>query len=280
MFFFPVSISVFDLPFSTFLFRNNDNSSPRGHGSPNETNRKRLHRLYQSKTFKVKISFAVKIQIQAITNTLRGEELENSQETLRVLDIILWKHAAKQGCLLVRQSFFQNDIKYHKEEATSFLPVKTFKVKISFAAKIPMQAITNALRGQELENSQEALRVLDIILSQHIANPNNGNSSPYGHGIPNEIDRKRLRCSYQSKTFKLKINFAVKIQIQAIVNALCGQESENSQEALRDRDIHYFWSYNKQSINDNGVLDHHNFRHQKMNGETDAIDGGEGFNGK
>ncbi|PHT71066.1 hypothetical protein T459_26170 [Capsicum annuum] len=205
MFFFPVPISVFDLLFSTFLFRNNDNSSPRGHRSPNETDRKRLHRLYQSKTFKVKITFVVKIQIQAITNTLRGQELENSQETLRVLDIILWQHAAKQ---------------------------------------------------------------------------NNGNSSPYGHGIPNEIDRKRLRCSYQSKTFKLKINFAVKIQIQAIVNALCGQESENSQEALRDRDIHYFWSYNKQSINDNGVLDHHNFRHQKMNGETDAIDGGEGFNGK
>ncbi|PHU05529.1 Protein argonaute 4A [Capsicum chinense] len=183
MFLFPVSISVFDHSFPTFVFRNNGNSSSRRHRSPNKTDRKRLHRLYQSKTF--------------------------------------------------------------KEEATSFLPVKTFKVKISFAAKIPMQAITNALRGQELENSQEALRVLDIILSQHIVNPNNGNSNPYGHGIPNETDRKRLRCSYQLKTFKLKINFAVKIQMQAIINALCGQESENSQEALRDRDIHYFWSYNQ-----------------------------------
>jgi eukaryotic translation initiation factor 2C len=46
---------------------------------------------------------------------------------------------------------------------------KTFKVEISFAAKIPMQAIANALRGQESENSQEAFRVLDIILRQHAA---------------------------------------------------------------------------------------------------------------
>lgn len=46
---------------------------------------------------------------------------------------------------------------------------KTFKVEISFAAKIPMAAISNALRGQESENSQEAIRVLDIILRQHAA---------------------------------------------------------------------------------------------------------------
>jgi eukaryotic translation initiation factor 2C len=46
---------------------------------------------------------------------------------------------------------------------------KTFKVEIIFAAKIPMNAIANALRGQELENSQEALRMLDIILRQQAA---------------------------------------------------------------------------------------------------------------
>ncbi|PHU11475.1 Protein argonaute 4A [Capsicum chinense] len=133
--------------------RNNGNRSPRGHGSPNKTDRKRLCRPYQSKTFKVKISFSAKIQIQAIANTLRGQESENSQETFRVLDIILWQHAAKQ---------------------------------------------------------------------------NNGNSNLCGHEIPNETDRKRLRCPYQSKTFKVKISFAVKILMQAIANALRGQESENS----------------------------------------------------
>lgn len=91
--------------------RNNGNSSPGGHGSPNEADRKRLRRPYQSKTFKVEISFAAKIPMQAIANALRGQESENSQEALRVLDIILRQHAAKQGCLLVRQSFFHNDPK-------------------------------------------------------------------------------------------------------------------------------------------------------------------------
>ncbi|KAF5744968.1 hypothetical protein HS088_TW07G00549 [Tripterygium wilfordii] len=89
--------------------RSNGNRSPDGNGSPNEGDRKRLRRSYQSKTFKVEISFAAKIPMQAIANALRGKESENSQEALRVLDIILRQHAAKQGCLLVRQSFFHND---------------------------------------------------------------------------------------------------------------------------------------------------------------------------
>ncbi|KAL6979305.1 Protein argonaute-4 [Sarracenia purpurea var. burkii] len=87
--------------------RSNGNCSPGG--SPKENDRKRLRRPYQSKTFKVEISFAAKIPMQAIANALRGQESENSQEAFRVLDIILRQHAAKQGCLLVRQSFFHND---------------------------------------------------------------------------------------------------------------------------------------------------------------------------
>ncbi|OMO95798.1 Argonaute/Dicer protein, PAZ [Corchorus capsularis] len=87
--------------------RNNGNANV--HDSPNENDRKRLRRPYQSKTFLVAISFAAKIPMQAIQNALCGQESENSQEALRVLDIILRQNAAKQGCLLVRQSFFQND---------------------------------------------------------------------------------------------------------------------------------------------------------------------------
>ncbi|GFZ18059.1 argonaute family protein [Actinidia rufa] len=49
--------------------RNNGNGSP---GSPNENDRKRMRRPYQSKTFKVEISFAAKIPMQAIANALRG----------------------------------------------------------------------------------------------------------------------------------------------------------------------------------------------------------------
>ncbi|KAG6414004.1 hypothetical protein SASPL_126720 [Salvia splendens] len=91
--------------------RNNGNSSPGAQGSPNESDKKRMRRPYQSKTFKVEISFAAKIPMQAIANALRGQESENSMEAFRVLDIILRQHAAKQGCLLVRQSFFHNDPK-------------------------------------------------------------------------------------------------------------------------------------------------------------------------
>ncbi|KAK6936917.1 PAZ domain [Dillenia turbinata] len=91
--------------------RNAGNDSPRGDGSPNWNDRKRMRRPYQSKTFKVEISFAAKIPVQAISSALRGQESENSQEALRVLDIILRQHAAKKGCLLVRQSFFHNDPK-------------------------------------------------------------------------------------------------------------------------------------------------------------------------
>ncbi|XP_077241476.1 protein argonaute 4B-like [Tasmannia lanceolata] len=85
------------------------NGSPGGNDSPGEGDRKRLRRPYQSKTFKVEISYAAKIPMQSIANALRGNDTENSQEALRVLDIILRQHAAKQGCLLVRQSFFNND---------------------------------------------------------------------------------------------------------------------------------------------------------------------------
>jgi eukaryotic translation initiation factor 2C len=51
---------------------------------------------------------------------------------------------------------------------------KRFKVEIAIAststARIPMSAIAQVLRGgQESENSQEAIRVLDIILRQHSA---------------------------------------------------------------------------------------------------------------
>ncbi|KAK9022308.1 hypothetical protein V6N11_002584 [Hibiscus sabdariffa] len=89
--------------------RTNGNASPDGNGSPNERERKRLRRPYHSKTFKVELSFAAKIPMQAIQSALRGQESENSQEALRVLDIILRQHAAKQGCLLVRQSFFHDN---------------------------------------------------------------------------------------------------------------------------------------------------------------------------
>ncbi|CAN6331685.1 unnamed protein product [Urochloa humidicola] len=80
-----------------------------GDGSPGGGDRKRVRRSYQPRTFKVELSFAATIPMSAIGQVLRGEESENSMEALRVLDIILMQHSAKQGCLIVRQSFFHNN---------------------------------------------------------------------------------------------------------------------------------------------------------------------------
>ncbi|KAK4777764.1 hypothetical protein SAY87_017951 [Trapa incisa] len=92
------------------LSRNNRNASPDGSASPNEADRKRLRRSYRSKAYKVELSYAATIPMQSIASALRGQDSENSQEALRVLDIILRQHAAKMGCLLVRQSFFHDDL--------------------------------------------------------------------------------------------------------------------------------------------------------------------------
>ncbi|XP_024197291.1 protein argonaute 4A [Rosa chinensis] len=72
-------------------------------------NRKRVKQSFQSKTIKVQVNFAAKILMQAITNALRGQDSDHFKEAVRVLDIIIRQNAAKQGCLLVRQSFFHNN---------------------------------------------------------------------------------------------------------------------------------------------------------------------------
>ncbi|KAA8526554.1 hypothetical protein F0562_008243 [Nyssa sinensis] len=82
--------------------------SPSHNGSPSETS-KRSKRSFQSKTFKVEISYAAKIPLKSISLALQGSPAENIQDALRVLDIILRQQAANRGCLLVRQSFFHDD---------------------------------------------------------------------------------------------------------------------------------------------------------------------------
>ncbi|CAO2184938.1 unnamed protein product [Urochloa humidicola] len=84
------------------------NGSP-GNDSPPGADRKRARRPYNTKTYKVELSFAAKIPMSAIAHALRGQESEHTQEAIRVIDIILRQHSAKQGCLLVRQSFFHNN---------------------------------------------------------------------------------------------------------------------------------------------------------------------------
>ncbi|KVI08483.1 Argonaute/Dicer protein, PAZ [Cynara cardunculus var. scolymus] len=80
-------------------------------GSPNESGSKRSRRPPQCKSYKLHINYATKIPIQAIFKALEGKDSEQFHEAIRVLDVLLRQHAAKQGCLLVRQSFFHNDAK-------------------------------------------------------------------------------------------------------------------------------------------------------------------------
>ncbi|KAL6640107.1 hypothetical protein ACP70R_022417 [Stipagrostis hirtigluma subsp. patula] len=82
---------------------------PWGNDSPGGGDRKRVRRPYQTTTLKVGLYFAAKIPMSAIGKVIRGEESETSLEVLRVLHIILRQHSAKQGCFLVRRSFFQNN---------------------------------------------------------------------------------------------------------------------------------------------------------------------------
>ncbi|CAL5360654.1 unnamed protein product [Camellia sinensis] len=56
------------------------------------------------------------------------------------------------------------------EESFAKRGIKTFKVELSYAAKMPLKSISLVLQGSEPENIQDTLRVLDIILGQQAAN--------------------------------------------------------------------------------------------------------------
>lgn len=105
---FTLFVQKFMMKLILFIYRNNT-----GNASPNESNdadRKRSRRPNRSKKFMVEISYAARIPMQAIASALQGKETDYLQDAIRVLDVILRQSAARQGCLLVRQSFFHNDV--------------------------------------------------------------------------------------------------------------------------------------------------------------------------
>ncbi|KAL6586094.1 hypothetical protein OROMI_002738 [Orobanche minor] len=61
--------------------------------------------------------------------------------------------------------------------------------------------------------------------------------SPRADGSPGESDWKRSRRQPYSRTYKMAVNLAAKIPVQAIANALRGQDSEHFQGAVRVLDI-------------------------------------------
>ncbi|KAL6584370.1 hypothetical protein OROMI_003659 [Orobanche minor] len=64
-----------------------------------------------------------------------------------------------------------------------------------------------------------------------------GADSPRVDGSPGESDRKRSSRQPYSQTYKVAVNFAAKIPVHAIANALHGQDSEHFQGAVRVLDI-------------------------------------------
>ncbi|KAK1433730.1 hypothetical protein QVD17_10645 [Tagetes erecta] len=96
------------LEFPVVVENLSSNRTARG-GIPEGVETKRSRRPPQSKSYIVKINYATKIPIQAIFKALQGQDSDQFHEAVRVLDILLRQHAAKQGCLLVRQCFFHND---------------------------------------------------------------------------------------------------------------------------------------------------------------------------
>ncbi|KAL6124812.1 hypothetical protein ACLB2K_077321 [Fragaria x ananassa] len=96
---------------SSSMYLSGTNGGSGGSYSPKESqgDRRRVKQSFQSKTIQVQVNFAAKIPMQAIANALRGQNSDHFQEEVRVLDIIIRQNAAKQGCLLVRQSFFHNN---------------------------------------------------------------------------------------------------------------------------------------------------------------------------
>ncbi|XP_047059188.1 protein argonaute 4A-like [Lolium rigidum] len=97
----PFNNNVFDVVLcDTSSGKTGTSRSPGGDGSPGPSDKKRMKGAVYAKTFKVEIAStsAARIPMSAI-----------AQEAIRVLDIILRQHSARQGCLLVRQSFFRSE---------------------------------------------------------------------------------------------------------------------------------------------------------------------------
>lgn len=95
---------IFKLTFDSFL-PGSETGSPGGSESPRGSG-KRSKRSFQSKTFKVEISYAARIPLKSISLALKATDADNSsQDALRVLDIILRQQAANRYHIVYTCSF-------------------------------------------------------------------------------------------------------------------------------------------------------------------------------
>nr|ATG34093.1 argonaute 16 [Suaeda salsa] len=77
-------------------------------GNPGEPTKKSKHSLPQ-RLFKVELNYCCKISLQPIALNFDGQSVNETQDVLRVLNTLLRQRAVNKGCLLIRQSFFQDD---------------------------------------------------------------------------------------------------------------------------------------------------------------------------
>uniref|UniRef100_A0A7N0RIH9 Argonaute 4 n=1 Tax=Kalanchoe fedtschenkoi TaxID=63787 RepID=A0A7N0RIH9_KALFE len=77
--------------------------------SPSRTAKKSKH-SFRSQTFTVQIIFAAKVPLSPVFASLEGLEAKGIHDVLRVLDVVLRQKASNKGALLVRQSYFQNNV--------------------------------------------------------------------------------------------------------------------------------------------------------------------------
>ncbi|XP_051151747.1 protein argonaute 16 [Andrographis paniculata] len=94
-------------------------------GSSGESS-KRSKQSLLSRTYMVEISFTAKIPLKCISDALQGAEVSKGQDVLRVLDIVLRQHASERGCLLVRQSFFNDDARMFTDIGGGLTSVRGF----------------------------------------------------------------------------------------------------------------------------------------------------------
>ncbi|KAL9682899.1 hypothetical protein QQ045_014710 [Rhodiola kirilowii] len=71
---------------------------------------KKSKHSFRSQTFTVHIIYAAKVPLNPVFSSLRGLETKGVHDVFRVLDVVLRQKAANKGALLVRQSYFQNNV--------------------------------------------------------------------------------------------------------------------------------------------------------------------------
>ncbi|KAK4741945.1 hypothetical protein SAY87_025533 [Trapa incisa] len=76
-----------------------------------------------------------------------------------------------------------------------------------------------------------------VVLEDEVSSRNNGDADPSAHDSTNHGDQKRFRRQHRTKTLKVEISYATKVPLRSIVNALQGQGSEYSLQAVRVLDI-------------------------------------------